>query len=121
MIKKLGHEVVSTIPVFNHNPFADLVSLGTSQMGNPITINRGLPKRILRLPSAASFPIRRASAGERNIIPGIGGMDTLEANHKPAYYVKDGQRFAHRWVGNPDNPPPGYGGYRKEDWTGIHC
>lgn len=106
MIKKLGQEVVSTIQVFNHNPFADLVSLGTSKMGHPITINRGFAETDLKIAVGCILPHPLAGfgGGAKNIIPGIGGMDTLEANHKPGYYEKDGQRFAHRWVGNPDNP-----------------
>jgi len=106
MIKKLGEEVVSTIQVLNHNPFADLVSFGTSQMGHPITINRGFAEKDLKISVGCIIPHPAAGfgGGAKNIIPGIGGMETLEANHKPAFYEKDGQRFAHRWVGNPDNP-----------------
>lgn len=106
MIKKLGEEVLTTVQVFNHNPFQDTVLLGKSKMGNPIVINRRFMETDLKISVGCILPHSMAGfgGGAKNIIPGLGGFETLAANHKAVYYEKNGQKYAHHWVGNLNNP-----------------
>ncbi len=98
MIKKIGGNLISKVQVFNHNPYEDLVSMGKSKINHPISINRRFTEADLKISVGCIIPHHRAgfAGGAKNIIPGIGGMDTLYANHSygPAFLGS----------GNPDNP-----------------
>jgi nickel-dependent lactate racemase len=106
MIKKLGKNIVATFQVLNHNPFDNLIYLGKSKMGHPISINRHFMENDLKISIGCILPHSLAGfgGGAKNIIPGVGGIDTLSANHSSAFYEKDKQKVPHYWIGEPENP-----------------
>ncbi|MBM3708102.1 MAG: nickel-dependent lactate racemase [Actinobacteria bacterium] len=107
IIKKVGERVASTIQVLNHNPFSpDLVYIGKSKIGSPISINRKFAESDFKIAIGSILPHYCAGfgGGAKSIIPGIGGIDTLEANHSLYFCEENGEKHIICSVGNPDNP-----------------
>lgn len=106
MIKKLGKKIVSTFQVLNHNPFDNLIYLGKSKMGHPISINRSFMEKEVKVSIGGILPHQLAGfgGGAKNIIPGIGGIETLSANHNFIFGKKNEQKLLHFCIGEPDNP-----------------
>lgn len=104
MEKKVGKYVLDNVQVINHNPFSkDLVSLGYD---NHIKINRIYYESELKILVGCIVPHTLAgfSGGAKNIIPGIGGIETLEYNHKNAYIDASTSKTFRNNTLNPDNP-----------------
>lgn len=85
LIKKLGRDVVRRYDVFNHHPYEDLVDLGVSERGVPIHINRHFAEADLKMAvgSVVPHPYAGFSGGAKIVLPGVAGIETLEANHRP--------------------------------------
>jgi len=106
MLCKLGSEILNTVQVFNHHPYQDLVSLGKSRMGTPITISRRFMETDLKIAIGSILPHSMAgfSGGAKAIVPGIAGIETMQANHINFFYEHNGDRCAHFYGGNLNNP-----------------
>jgi nickel-dependent lactate racemase len=67
----------------NHYPYENLVDCGKSRIGTPIKINRYFMESELKLSVSCIEPHEWAGfgGGAKNILPGISGIETLEANH----------------------------------------
>ena len=83
MIKKVGREIYYSVDVMNHYPYENLVDCGRSRIGTPIKINRYFMESELKLSVSCIEPHEWAGfgGGAKNILPGISGIETLEANH----------------------------------------
>nr|MDO8086486.1 lactate racemase domain-containing protein [Candidatus Sigynarchaeum springense] len=83
-IKKVGENVVDRINVENHHPYENLVNIGTSKKGTPIFINKTYHDAAVKIAvgTVAPHPLAGFGGGAKVILPGICGIDTLEANHK---------------------------------------
>ncbi len=83
-IKKLGERIVQDIAVYNHCPYENLVDLGRSSRGTPIKINRFFLESDLKIGVGCVAPHGGAGfgGGGKIILPGIAGIETLEANHR---------------------------------------
>jgi len=84
LIKKLGEETVSRFEIFSHNPYENLVYLGRTSRGTPIYVNRIVAESDLKIGVGGIYPHGGAGfgGGGKIILPGVAGMDTIEANHK---------------------------------------
>ncbi len=105
IVKKIGEDIVKSVPVLNHSPFEGVVLLGKSKNGTPIIVNRLFMEMELKIAVGCILPHSMAGfgGGAKGIIPGLGGIDTLLANHSFGHYDADGKKYLHRHVGNPDN------------------
>jgi nickel-dependent lactate racemase len=86
LLKKLGSRILSRYEVMNHHPYEDLVDLGRSSRGIPIHINRRFHEADLKIAvgSVVPHPYAGFGGGAKIVLPGVAGIETLEANHRPA-------------------------------------
>jgi nickel-dependent lactate racemase len=86
LMKKLGREVLARLDVTNHHPYENLVDLGTSARGIPIHVNRHVAEADLKIAvgSVVPHPYAGFGGGAKIVLPGVAGIETLEANHRPA-------------------------------------
>jgi nickel-dependent lactate racemase len=85
LISMLGEDIVNTVEIVNHDAFAPetLVFLGESATGVPIWINRRYVEADFRIVTGFIEPHFFAgfSGGAKGIIPGLGGIQTIQALH----------------------------------------
>lgn len=81
---KLGKEIISTYDVFNHNPYENCVSLGTTSRGTEAKINREFMRCSLRIGIGAVSPhhFNGFGGGYKLLFPGIAHIDTTAQNHE---------------------------------------
>lgn len=82
--KKVGKKILERINIENHHPYENLKFIGTSNKGTPIHINKTYYNADVKISIGAVLPHPLAGfgGGAKVILPGICGIDTLEANHK---------------------------------------
>lgn len=95
-VKKLGEEVVSRFPVYNHNCFEGCTYLGQTSRGTPVNINSEVMACDLKISIGGLCPHPKAgfSGGAKAILPGVARIDTIRANHDKLGMVPP----------TPDNP-----------------
>ncbi|GHO88805.1 nickel-dependent lactate racemase [Dictyobacter formicarum] len=85
LIQMLGQEIVDSVEIVNHNAFApeELVSLGNSSFGVPVLVNRRYLDADFRIVTGFIEPHFFAgfSGGPKGIIPGLAGIQTIQALH----------------------------------------
>ena len=101
MIKKVGEEIYNAVDVMNHYPYENLVDCGTSEIGTPIKVNRYFMESDLKVSVSCIEPHEWAGfgGGAKNILPGISGIETLEANH--SMMAESYQGMTGKIEGNP--------------------
>jgi nickel-dependent lactate racemase len=84
--RKLGSGVLDQLDVEQHHPYENLVHLGTSTRGTPIWLNRSFHEADLKvgLGSVMPHPYMGFGGGAKLVVPGLAGIETLQANHQPA-------------------------------------
>jgi nickel-dependent lactate racemase len=84
MIKKLGQSVVNTMDVRNHHPYENLVDLGKTENGTPVHVNKTYYDSDIKVAVSGVIPHPLAGygGGAKIILPGVCGIETLEANHR---------------------------------------
>ncbi|MHA1129236.1 MAG: lactate racemase domain-containing protein [Candidatus Helarchaeota archaeon] len=84
MIKKLGEPIVNSMNIQNHHPYENLVDLGTTEIGTPIHVNKTYYEADVKIAVSGVIPHPLAGygGGAKIILPGICGIETLEANHR---------------------------------------
>ncbi len=84
LIKKVGADIVENYRIYNHCCFDNLLSLGETGRGNPITANRFYMEAELKIGVSFIVPHYLAgfSGGGKIILPGICGIETIEKNHR---------------------------------------
>ncbi len=85
MVRKLGEEVVRRYQVLNHTPYERLVRLGETSRGTPVDINGYFAEAGLRIGVGQISPHGGPgwSGGAKIAVPGVAGIETIVANHKP--------------------------------------
>lgn len=80
---KLGEEIVSRFPVYNHNPFYNLVKLGETSNGTLVELNAEVEKCDLKIGvgSIVPHPMTGFGGGSKIILPGVVSIDTMYHNH----------------------------------------
>jgi nickel-dependent lactate racemase len=83
-IKKVGLSVLERINVKNHHPFLNLIYLEESKLKTPIYINKTYYEADLKITIGGVIPHGLAGfgGGAKMVLPGICGIETLEANHR---------------------------------------
>jgi nickel-dependent lactate racemase len=85
LISMLGEDVVNTVEIVNHDAFAPetLVYLGESATGVPVWVNRRYVEADFRIVTGFIEPHFFAgfSGGAKGIIPGLGGIQTIQQLH----------------------------------------
>jgi nickel-dependent lactate racemase len=85
--KKLGKKMANRFRVVNHHPYENLVDLGKTSRGTPVQINRNFVEADLKIGVGfiTPHPIAGFGGGGKIVIPGLGSMETIQANHYPAF------------------------------------
>jgi nickel-dependent lactate racemase len=85
MAALVGPEIAATIPMYNHNSCdsEELVYLGKTTLGTPVSINRKVVQADWRiLTGSIVFHFFAGFGGGRKaLVPGVAGEDTIKANH----------------------------------------
>ncbi|MDR1179298.1 MAG: lactate racemase domain-containing protein [Spirochaetales bacterium] len=85
-VNKLGKKIVAGYEVFNHNPYENCVSIGTTARGVDVQINKEFMMCDLRIGIGAITPhhFNGYSGGGKILFPGIASIDTIYQNHSTA-------------------------------------
>lgn len=83
-VMKLGEDIVSRYPIYNHNAYENVVEVGTTSRGTPVRVNREYASCDLRVAIGSIIPHQSAGygAGGKIILPGVAGIETIEYHHK---------------------------------------
>ncbi len=87
-VKKLGEEVVSRFPVYNHNPFGNCTYVGTtSTYKTRVYANEEVMKCDLKIAigSVVPHPMNGFGGGGKIILPGVASFETIDWNHMMEY------------------------------------
>lgn len=82
--KKLGEEVLSRFPVYNHNPYENCTYLGETSNGTPVAVNgevMGCDFKI-GIGCLIPHPLTGFGGGSKIILPGVASIDTMAAHHR---------------------------------------
>lgn len=84
-VKKLGNDVLSRFPVYNHAPYGNCVYAGTTSAGTPLRINAEVMHCDLKIGIGSIVPHIMAGfgGGSKIILPGTASYGTILALHKP--------------------------------------
>lgn len=84
--RKLGVAIVDEFDIEQHHPYENLIDLGRSSRGTPIWLNRSFCEADLKVSvgGVMPHPYMGFSGGAKLVVPGLAGIDTLQANHQPA-------------------------------------
>lgn len=82
-VKKLGESAVESYPVFNHNPYANLVDSGRTKHGTPVEINAEVMDCDLKIAIGCivPHPYFGYGGGAKIVLPGVAGMRSICYNH----------------------------------------
>ena len=83
-IFKLGIDIVNEFRIENHHPYENLKYYGESKIGTPIFLNETYANADLKIAigGVIPHPLAGFGGGAKIVLPGVCGIDTLEANHK---------------------------------------
>jgi nickel-dependent lactate racemase len=89
-VKKLGENVVSRFPVFNHNAFGNCTYVGTTSAGTKVHVNAEVMKCDLKIAigSIVAHIFAGFGGGAKIVMPGITSIETTEAFHRYGMKVK---------------------------------
>jgi nickel-dependent lactate racemase len=84
--QKLGAAILEQFDIEQHHPYENLVDLGKSSRGTPIRLNRSFYEADLKiaLGGVLPHPYMGFGGGAKLVVPGLAGIETLQANHQPA-------------------------------------
>lgn len=84
LVENIGKEVVENFKIQNHDPNRDLVSLGATERGTPLFVNKYFMEAELKIATGIVAPHFHAGFGGgcKSILPGICGRDTILRNHR---------------------------------------
>ena len=81
--KKLGEKTVEEYPVFNHNPYSNLVYLGHTSYGTPLEINAEVMACDLKIAIGCILPHPHFGygGGAKIVLPGVASIRSITYNH----------------------------------------
>jgi len=81
--KKLGSNVMSRFPVYNHNPYENCTSVGPSPAGTPMQFNAEVMRCDYKIGigSIVPHPYSGFGGGSKIILPGVSSITTIDLNH----------------------------------------
>ena len=82
-VKKLSETVVESYPVFNHNPYANLVYSDRTKYGTPVEVNAEVMACDLKiaLGCIVPHPYFGYGGGAKIVLPGVAGIRSICYNH----------------------------------------
>ena len=82
--KKLGEDVLSRFPVYNHNPYENCTFAGNTRLGTPVSVNSEVMNCDLKIGigSIVPHPMTGFGGGGKIILPGVASIDTMTAHHR---------------------------------------
>ena len=82
--KKLGRDVLTRFPVYNHNPFNNCAHVGTTSHGTDVSINAEVMQCDLKIAigSVVPHPNTGFSGGGKMVLPGVASIETIEDFHR---------------------------------------
>jgi lactate racemase len=82
--KKLGREIVSRFPVYNHNAYENCVFAGKTRSGIPLYFNKEVMDADMKIGIGSILPhaFNGFGGGGKIIMPGISSMETITENHR---------------------------------------
>jgi nickel-dependent lactate racemase len=86
MEQKLGADALQLFDIEQHHPYENLLDLGRSSRGTPVRLNRSFCEADLKiaLGGVLPHPYMGFGGGAKLVVPGLAGIETLQANHQPA-------------------------------------
>jgi nickel-dependent lactate racemase len=85
MLKKLGSSIMDRerLSIVNHCPWLNLVHVGDTKLGTPLWVNKTYNDADVKIAIGGVVPHMLAGygGGAKIVLPGVCGMQTLEANH----------------------------------------
>ena len=94
-IQKLGEDIVSRFPVYNHNAFGNCTCAGTTKtFETKVYINEEVMKCDLKIAIGLVVPhhIAGFSGGGKIILPGIASSETIQHNHMMGHKSREKQK-----------------------------
>ncbi len=93
LIKKLGKDIVENFRVYNHNAYQNNKFLGNTRAGTPIYIDAFFLNADFRIGICTLMPHPYAGfrGGGKIVMPGLAGIDSIDANHRPVNESLQGQ------------------------------
>jgi len=80
--RKLGDAVMGRFLIYNHNPYENCTSLGTTSRGTPVSINSEVMSCDLKIGIGSVVPHPFGfGGGGKIILPGVASIETIYANH----------------------------------------
>lgn len=85
-IAKFGRSFMDTYDVYQHNPYENVIDLGKTSQNTPVVVNRDFYECDYKIGigTVAPHPWMGFSGGGKIVVPGLAGIETLEANHLSA-------------------------------------
>ncbi len=82
-VKKLGESVVESYPVFNHNPYVNVVYSGRTGYGTPVEVNAEVMACDFKiaLGCIVPHPYFGYGGGAKIVLPGVASMRSICYNH----------------------------------------
>ena len=89
LLHKLG-PLADDLTVINHTPYEHLVAFGTTTAGTPVFISRWYAEAELRVTIGCvePHPALGWSGGAKLVVPGLAGIETIAANHRPGHLAR---------------------------------
>jgi nickel-dependent lactate racemase len=83
-VKKLGESILDQFPVYNHNPYENCTTLGTTSYGTTVSINTEFMNCDLKIGIGCIVPhwTRGFGGGGKLMMPGVAHIETIQANHQ---------------------------------------
>ncbi len=81
--KKLGEEVLTRFPVYNHNPYENCEQVGVTSRGTPVLVNREFLSCDLRIGISSFIPHSFCGfgGGYKLVMPGVAHIDAIAHHH----------------------------------------
>jgi len=81
--KKLGDDIPSRFPVYNHNPYENCTFLGNTSRGTPVSVNNEVMSCDFKIGMGCILPhpLTGFGGGSKIILPGVCHIDTMAAHH----------------------------------------
>jgi lactate racemase len=95
LVKKLGEDIVTRFPVYNHCPFLNCREIGKTSYGTKVEINSEVMSCDLKIAigQVVPHPIFGLSGGSKIIMPGVSSYRSVLAHHGPSHQEWRQQRL----------------------------
>ena len=89
LLHKLG-PIADDLTVINHTPYEHLAAFGATTAGTPVFVSRWYAEADLRVTIGCvePHPALGWSGGAKLVVPGLAGIETIAANHRPGHLAR---------------------------------